>query len=125
MRILPQGLEKLCIDLDVKHKKLTETISHDDITLDNYTTFPALPTYLSHDVRGLLEVMLNFNHSVFDDLKIDVTTCFTGASLSKSTFYRNYYNKTSAPYIHYLMTTINLYEMGTLGGVLNVLKWVL
>ena len=93
MRILPQGLEKLCIDLDVKHTKLTETISHDDITLDNYTTFPALPTYLSHDVRGLLEVMLNFNHSVFDDLKIDVTTCFTGASLSKSTFYRNYYNK--------------------------------
>ena len=97
MRILPMGLEKLCIELDVEHKKLTETVSHDDITLENYDTFPAMKTYLSHDVRGLLEVMLTFNKSVFDDLKIDVTTCFTGASLSKSTFYRNYYNSNKTP----------------------------
>ena len=96
-RILPMGLEKLCKELNVKHKKLTETITHDDITLLNYGGFPALKKYLSHDVRGLLEAMLIFNKSVFDDLKIDVTTCFTGASLSKATFFRNYYDQYKIP----------------------------
>ena len=77
--------------MGVEHKQLTETISHDKITLKNYKTFPALKKYLSHDVLGLLEVMLLFNQSVFDDSQIDVTTCFTGASLAKQTFFRNYY----------------------------------
>jgi hypothetical protein len=97
LRILPMGLEKLCKELKVKHQKLTETISHDDITLENYHTFPALKTYLSHDVKGLLECMLIFNKSVFEDLGIDVTTCFTGASLSKTTFFRNYYDQKKYP----------------------------
>ena len=97
LRILPMGLEKLCKELKVKHQKLTETISHDDITLENYHTFPALKTYLSHDVKGLLECMLIFNKSVFEDLDIDVTTCFTGASLSKTTFFRNYYDQKKYP----------------------------
>ena len=91
LRMLPMGLEKLCKELKVEHQKLTETVSHDDITLTNYHTFPDLPKYLSHDCRGLLEVMLSFNKEVFDALAIDVTTCFTGASLSKQTFFRNYY----------------------------------
>jgi hypothetical protein len=90
-RMLPMGLEKLCKELEVKHQKLTETVSHDDITLKNYHTFPALKKYLSHDCRGLLEVMHSFNLSVFLDLGIDVTGCYTGASLAKQTFFRNYY----------------------------------
>ena len=48
-------------------------------------------------MQGLLESMLIFNKSVFDDLKKDVTTCFTGASLSKSTFFRNYYDQYKIP----------------------------
>ncbi len=96
-RILPMGLEKLCNELDVEHKKLSETVSHDEITLQNYHTFPALKTYLSHDVRGLLEAMIIFNKSVFEELGIDVTTCFTGASLSKCTFFRKYYKEKKYP----------------------------
>ena len=39
LRLLPQGLEKLCKEFDVEHKKLTETVSHDDITVENWDTF--------------------------------------------------------------------------------------
>lgn len=91
-RLLPMSLEKLCNELDVKHKKLTETVSHNDITLNNYMNFPALKLYLTHDVFGLLEVMLKFGSSVFEELGIDITKCFTGASLSKINFFKNYYD---------------------------------
>jgi hypothetical protein len=67
--------------------KLTETVCHDDITLQNYMTFPELKTYLSHDVKGLLESMLIFSKQIYDELKIDVTNCYTGASLAKSCFF--------------------------------------
>ena len=40
LRLLSQGLEKLCKEFDVEHKKLTETVSHDDITVENWDTFP-------------------------------------------------------------------------------------
>lgn len=96
-RILPMGLEKLCKELNTKHQKLTETVKHSEITLQNYETFPQLKQYLSHDVRGLLEAMIIFNKSVFDELGIDVTKCMTGAGLSKSTFFRKYYNEFKYP----------------------------
>ena len=86
-RILPMSLEKLCEELDVKLNKLKETVNHDPITGDNYMTFPQLPKYLTHDVFGLLESMLKFNKQVYEDLEIDVTKCYTGASLSKSNFF--------------------------------------
>jgi len=90
-RLLPMSLEKIAKELKVKHQKLTETVSHKDITLQNYMTFPQLPLYLTHDVFGLLEVMLNFGKNVFDELGIDITKCFTGASMSKINFFKNYY----------------------------------
>ncbi len=71
---------------------MTETVCHDDITLQNYMTFPEFKTYLSHDVKGLLESMLIFSKQIYDELKIDVTNCYTGASLAKSCFFRKYYN---------------------------------
>lgn len=90
-RMLPMSLEKLCLELDVEHKKLTETICHADITLENYNTFPQLKTYLKHDVLGLLEVMTKFGEEIFNDSGIDITQCFTGAGLSKSNFFKNFY----------------------------------
>jgi hypothetical protein len=125
MRMLPMGLEKLCKELKVEHQKLTETVSHDDITLENYHTFPALRKYLSHDCRGLLEVMLSFNKEVFDALAIDVTTCFTGASLSKQTFFRNYYKffgRNARP-VFSLSSAHDTFGMGTSGVVSSVSKW--
>jgi len=44
--MLPQGLEKLCKEFDVEHKKLTETVCHDDITVENWDPFPQLHKYL-------------------------------------------------------------------------------
>jgi hypothetical protein len=91
-RLLPMGLEKLTKELKVEHQKLTETVNHKDITLLNYNTFPELKKYLTHDVFGLLEVIQKFGSEVYKDLGIDITKCFTGASLSKINFFQNYYN---------------------------------
>lgn len=120
-RLLPMSLEKLCKELDVKHKKLTETVKHSDITLDNYMTFPQLPLYLTHDVFGLLEVMLKFGRCVFDDLGIDITTCYTGASLSKINFFKNYYD---SKYQVYSLSDSNdkFIRDGYFGGRVEVFK---
>ena len=61
LRLLPQGLEKLCTEFDVEHKKLTETVSHDDITVENWDTFPQLHKYLENDCKGLLECLACFS----------------------------------------------------------------
>jgi len=92
LRLLPMGLAKLTMELKVPHQKLHETINHNDITLINYNTFPQLKTYLTHDVFGLLEVIQKFGQEVFKDLGIDITNCYTGASLSKKNFFKNYYD---------------------------------
>ena len=93
-RLLPMSLDKLTKELKVKHQKLTETIKHDQITLINYNEMKdkGLSKYLSHDVKGLLEVLEVFGKGVWKDLKIDITKCYTGASLSKINFFKNYYN---------------------------------
>ncbi len=92
LRLLPMGLAKLTKELKVPHQKLPETINHSDITLINYNTFPALKTYLTHDVFGLLEVIQKFGQGVYKDLGIDITNCYTGASLAKKNFFKNYYD---------------------------------
>jgi hypothetical protein len=98
-RLLPMGLDKLTKELQVKHQKLTETIKHDQITLINYNEMKdkGLEKYLSHDVKGLLEVLEVFGKGVWKDLKIDITKCYTGASLSKINFFKNYYNSQFKP----------------------------
>ena len=96
-KLLPGSLDKLTKDLKVKHQKLTETVKHSDITLENYMTFPAIKRYLTHDVFGLLEVIEDFGDGVWNDLKIDITKCFTGASLSKKNYFKNYYDRYKAP----------------------------
>lgn len=64
--LLSGKLAKLCKDFEVEHQKLTETVSHDDITLDNWNTFPELPQYLENDVKGLYEVLEKFNDIVWE-----------------------------------------------------------
>ena len=91
-RLLPMGLDKLTRELKVAHPKLTETVKHEDINLQNYKTFPQLKTYLTHDVFGLLEVVQKFGQGVFADLGLDITRCYTGASLSKKNYFKNYYD---------------------------------
>lgn len=97
-RLLPMGLKKLCDELKVEHRKLPETVNHDEITLINYNTFPQLKKYLEHDVKGLLEVIYKFGTSVYKDLGIDITKCYTGASLSKKNYFKNYYDNKKSVY---------------------------
>jgi len=96
-RLLPKSLASLCEDMKVEHQKLTETVNHSDITLINYNTFPQLKDYLRNDVLGLLEVLDKFGREVFKSTKLDITKCFTGASLSKKNFFKNYYNPKKYP----------------------------
>lgn len=97
-KLLPMSLAKLTKELGVKHQKLTETVNHDEVTLDNYNDIPELKKYLSHDVLGLLEVVTVFGENVYNELGIDITKCFTGASLSKMNFFKNYYNISTMVY---------------------------
>ena len=71
LRLLPQGLEKLCKEFDVEHKKPTETVSHDDITVENWDTFPQLHKYLENDCKGLLECLVCFSKEVFNSTAED------------------------------------------------------
>ena len=68
LRIFGPGssLESLCKDFDVEHKKLTETVSHDDITIDNWRIYETeLKKYLEYDCKGLLEIMEDFTEQVY------------------------------------------------------------
>ena len=69
--LMPEGLGKLCKDFKVPHQKLAETVSHKDITIQNWNSYPALPLYLEHDCRGLLEVMDKFARDVYESSTID------------------------------------------------------
>jgi len=117
---LQSKLDDATTKFDVPHKKLTDTINHDDITLNNYNNYGTLiDKYLEHDCLGLLEVLFKFRNVVWTmtmkDIKkthvdadgdeyttkhpcgINITECFTLASLAKKGFFRKFYNKFKYP----------------------------
>lgn len=97
-KMLPGKLEKLCKDFKVEHQKLTETVNHNEINAKTWRKHQTtIGKYLEHDTKGLLEVMESFSKSVWKELKIDITKCYTGASLSKATFFKNYYDPKKYP----------------------------
>jgi len=94
-RIMPASLDKLTKELKVAHPKLTETIKHDDITLANFMDEPRiqdLRRYLENDCRGLLEVLQSYGRGIQSKLKVDITRCFTAASVAKRAFWTNFYD---------------------------------
>jgi hypothetical protein len=98
MAILGGSLKKLTTEMDVLHKKLDETINHNDINLINYNSFgDVLKEYLNNDVMGLLEVMTLYIKDIYDNMNIDATKCYTGASLSKKNYFKNYYDPNKTP----------------------------
>lgn len=120
LRMLPQSLESLCLEFNVKYKKLNETIKHDDINLNNFNSrkiYPLLYLYLRNDCLGLLEVLKTFSFNVYNETKINITTCYTGASLSKKNFFMNYYNKDKQTPIYTLSDDIDDFiRKGYTGG---------
>lgn len=65
--LVPGSLDDLTKDFDVKHKKLTESVSHDDITYNNWHTYkPLLEEYLKNDVMGLYEILYIVNRNIWE-----------------------------------------------------------
>lgn len=94
LKLLPSSLDKLTKEFDVKHKKLTQSVNHELITLQNYNEYYfIINKYLKNDCLGLLEILNKFSKNVFDSTGINITECLTGATLSKKNYFKNYYNK--------------------------------
>lgn len=94
-KIMPGKLGDLTVELKVEHQKLTEVIKHDQITLANYSDpeyINNLRTYLEHDVRGLLEVVQKYGDTIQEKLNVDITKCFTAASVAKRAFWKNFFD---------------------------------
>ena len=103
--LLQCALGKLTKDLDVKHKKLKETVNFDEInehfdtkgftneTIEKlYELYPAVEKYLEHDVLGLLEVVQKIGEIAISR-GVDITACPTLTSLSKRIFTVNHLGK--------------------------------
>lgn len=104
LRMLPGSLEKLCSELKVTHQKLIykkddpRYIDHTMITLENFREqLWKIDPYLENDCKGLLEMMMMYSYNVFKDMKINITQCFTSATLAKKNFFQNYYDAQNYP----------------------------
>ena len=97
--LLSMSLAKACKEYKTTHQKLPETVNHDEITLDNYHTFPQLENYLKHDVLGLFEVLDIHNKTVFQKSngKVNMVECLTSATQAKKTFFQNDYDQWNYP----------------------------
>lgn len=97
-KILTGSLDKLTKEFDVEHKKLTGDLEHHLVTRENWMLQGEREDeYILNDGLGLLEMMIKFGKMVYDRFKVDVTKCFTAASLSKRIFFRRYYWPKSSP----------------------------
>lgn len=104
LRMLTGSLEKLCQELKVTHQKLVykkddpRYIDHTMITLDNFRSqLWKIDPYLQNDCKGLLEMMMLYSYNVYKDMKINITNCFTSATLAKKNFFQNYYQPDQYP----------------------------
>jgi hypothetical protein len=95
LRLLPGPLASLTREFDVEHKKLVETVDHNEVSAENWHT-PAIAEpmrlYLFHDVVGLYEVLRIFQRECMNDYMLDTAQCMTAASLSKKVFQAHYQN---------------------------------
>jgi hypothetical protein len=91
-------LETLLNSFKVQHRKLTELVKHTDITYHNFMTYKTeVSKYLEHDCSGLLECILAFSDKVYKGTGINLSKCYTGATLSKLQWYKNHYNSKWKP----------------------------
>lgn len=104
--LLSGALKGLLQDAGTQHQKLD--FDHTVISTENCLTQPDLEKYQRNDVIGLLELMNIFSDIVWQELKLNITSCLTAASLAKKNFFQNYY-KASKSYIFRLPRTIDHY----------------
>lgn len=118
LALLSMSLQKACKEYKTTHQKLPETVNHDEITLDNYHTFPQLENYLKHDVLGLYEVLEVHNKTVYQKSKgkVNMTECLTSATQAKKTFFQNDYNRWDYPIYKPPKDIDNYIRNGYFGG---------
>lgn len=99
LALISMPLKKACVEFNVEHQKLDETVCHKDITLDNWHTFPQLRKYLEHDCRGLYEVLCKFGEMCYiaGNEKINIQDCLTAATFAKKNYMYNYYDQWNYP----------------------------
>ena len=119
LKILPASLDKLTDDFNVAHKKLGELGNYDNININNYNRFDIeiqQRVYCKYDVLGLLEVLIKFRDAVFEFTGINISDCYTGASLSKKHFFKNHYNMYKTPIYKFNRKLDNYIRKSYCGG---------
>ena len=109
LKMMPMGLDALGKELKVAHQKLKSVMLPDgreveidfkDINIDNWDTYEVRESqkiYCLQDSMCLIEALLIFAKEVHNDTKINITDCFTGASLSKKHFFTSFYDHNKYP----------------------------
>jgi hypothetical protein len=112
LKMLPAALAKLAQEFNVPHKKLDKVklpdgrevaINHDEVNIhniDDYDIKHSQREYCEWDSMCLLEILELFSKDVYEATGLNITDCFTGASLSKKHYYKNFYNKFRYPIYH-------------------------
>ena len=112
LKMLPSSLDNLGKEFDVPHKKLDKvvlpngdevSIDHDQVNIDNIRSYEiknSQQIYCEQDSMCLLEILEIFSTDVYTATGINITDCFTGASLSKKHYYKNFYNRNKTPIYH-------------------------
>ena len=112
LKMLPSSLDNLGFEFDVPHKKLKSvvlpngeevSIDHDQVNIDNIRSYEiknSQQIYCEQDSMCLLEILEIFSKDVYEATGLNITDCFTGASLSKKHYYKNFYNKFKTPIYH-------------------------
>jgi hypothetical protein len=96
---LPASLDKLCRDFSkvITCQKMTGSIDFEKVNIDNWHTVKDLDRYHECDCRSLLQIMQLYAKDVHECFNINVTACYTAASLAKKHFLQNCYNKKRSP----------------------------
>lgn len=85
LRMFTVSLKKITKDFQVDSQK--GDIDHRSINRETFRDkAEEIMKYLKNDVRGLLEVLTIFSKIVFEQFKINITSCYTSASLSKNIY---------------------------------------
>lgn len=115
--LYPISLDKLTTDLKVKHKKLTDTVDHFKITIDNYMTyFETLKPYLENDVLGLYEALEIQFKDIYERLQMDMTKYPTNSAFAINSFWIHNYDQNKYPLYKVKSSTDRFIRSGYFGG---------
>jgi hypothetical protein len=108
----PGSLDSLCKDLKPKYAKISNhKFNFDDLNATNIHQAELkdeIQEYLRHDCLSLAQIMIEFREQLILDpmIEIDITNCFTSATLAKKLFFQKYYyrycDKKTEKYIYEL-----------------------